>query len=68
MFPTGRLASVKARAFVEYVQGLLAKSHKTPTRFVYCDFRLFRITFRHSSFPKPDSPCRPLFIPPSASP
>lgn len=25
VFPTGRLASVKARAFVEYVQGLLAK-------------------------------------------
>ncbi|MCU0088801.1 LysR family transcriptional regulator [Pseudomonas koreensis] len=25
VFPTGRMASVKARAFVEYVQGLLAK-------------------------------------------
>jgi hypothetical protein len=25
VFPTGRMASAKARAFVEYVQGLLIK-------------------------------------------
>ena len=25
VFPTGRMASAKARAFVEYVQGLLTK-------------------------------------------
>jgi hypothetical protein len=25
VFPTGRMASAKARAFVEYVQGLLAQ-------------------------------------------
>jgi len=31
VFPTGRLASVKARAFIEYVQGVIDEKTIKPT-------------------------------------
>lgn len=36
VFPTGRMASAKARAFVEYVQGLLTKRALTQTTNACC--------------------------------
>jgi excisionase family DNA binding protein len=44
------MASAKARAFVEYVQGLLTKTSKFFDYFVYCEFRLIRIACRHRLF------------------